>query len=54
MLKDKYGTLDAVVNCAGVSYPFKLYNMQKKKDCDAELVRKTFDVSEAIPEFTLS
>lgn len=43
-LINKFGQLDAVVNCAGVSYPFKLYNLQKKKACDAELIHKTFDV----------
>lgn len=43
-LIDKFGQLDVVVNCAGVSYPFKLYNLQKKKACDLELIRKTFDV----------
>ncbi|KAM3726830.1 3-hydroxyacyl-CoA dehydrogenase [Dirofilaria immitis] len=44
-LINKFGQLDAVINCAGVSYPFKLYNLQKKKACDAELIRKTFDVN---------
>uniref|UniRef100_A0A0R3RS58 3-hydroxyacyl-CoA dehydrogenase type-2 n=1 Tax=Elaeophora elaphi TaxID=1147741 RepID=A0A0R3RS58_9BILA len=44
-LIEKFGQLDAVVNCAGVSYPFKLYNLQKKKTCDAELIRETFDVN---------
>ncbi|VIO86173.1 3-hydroxyacyl-CoA dehydrogenase type II, putative [Brugia malayi] len=44
-LINKFGHLDAVVNCAGVSYPFKLYNLQKKKACDKELIRKTFDVN---------
>ncbi|VDM98537.1 unnamed protein product [Thelazia callipaeda] len=44
-LTDKFGPLDVVVNCAGVSFPFKLYNLQKKKACDADLIRETFDVN---------
>ncbi|VDN32800.1 unnamed protein product [Gongylonema pulchrum] len=44
-LVDRFEQLDAVVNCAGVSYPFKLYNLQKKRTCDMELIRKTLDIN---------
>uniref|UniRef100_A0A0M3HXQ0 3-hydroxyacyl-CoA dehydrogenase type-2 n=1 Tax=Ascaris lumbricoides TaxID=6252 RepID=A0A0M3HXQ0_ASCLU len=44
-VKKKFGRLDVAVNCAGIAYSFKLFNVKKKKLCDLESVRKTLDVN---------
>ncbi|CAA92764.1 3-hydroxyacyl-CoA dehydrogenase type-2 [Caenorhabditis elegans] len=41
----EYGRLDALVNCAGIAYAFKLYSVQKKKHVDFEKIRQTIDVN---------
>ncbi|EGT36311.1 hypothetical protein CAEBREN_30512 [Caenorhabditis brenneri] len=41
----EYGRLDALVNCAGIAYAFKLYSIQKKKHVDFEKIRQTIDVN---------
>uniref|UniRef100_A0A914ZQS3 3-hydroxyacyl-CoA dehydrogenase type-2 n=2 Tax=Parascaris univalens TaxID=6257 RepID=A0A914ZQS3_PARUN len=44
-VKKKFGHLDVAVNCAGVAYSFKLFNVKKKKLADLESVRKTLDIN---------
>ncbi|VDK59613.1 unnamed protein product [Anisakis simplex] len=44
-VKTKFGRLDVAVNCAGISFAFKLYNMKKRVMCDLEQVRRTLDVN---------
>ncbi|KAF1757772.1 hypothetical protein GCK72_014228 [Caenorhabditis remanei] len=44
-VQSEYGRLDALVNCAGIAYAFKLYSVQKKKHVDFEKIRQTMDVN---------
>ncbi|CAI4231964.1 unnamed protein product [Auanema sp. JU1783] len=44
-VKSKFGRCDAVVNCAGVAMAFKLYNVNKKKMSDFEMIKKTINVN---------
>uniref|UniRef100_A0AC35UGM8 3-hydroxyacyl-CoA dehydrogenase type-2 n=1 Tax=Rhabditophanes sp. KR3021 TaxID=114890 RepID=A0AC35UGM8_9BILA len=43
--KNKFGKLDAIVNCAGIAYAFKLYNLNKQKMCDFDRVKQTIEVN---------
>uniref|UniRef100_A0A0N4ZQB5 3-hydroxyacyl-CoA dehydrogenase type-2 n=1 Tax=Parastrongyloides trichosuri TaxID=131310 RepID=A0A0N4ZQB5_PARTI len=45
MVKDKFGKVDSVVNCAGVAYAFKLYNVNKKKMEPIDKIKHTIDVN---------
>ncbi|CAJ0600868.1 unnamed protein product [Cylicocyclus nassatus] len=44
-VKDKFGRCDAVVNCAGIAFAFKLYSVSKKKMSDLDKIQKTIDVN---------
>ncbi|CAO4373931.1 unnamed protein product [Caenorhabditis nigoni] len=44
-VQSEYGRLDALVNCAGIAYAFKLYSVQKKKHVDFDKIRQTMDVN---------
>lgn len=43
-VKKSFGRVDAVVNCAGIAYAFKLYSVSKKKMVDLDKIKKTLDV----------
>ncbi|CAD6197150.1 unnamed protein product [Caenorhabditis auriculariae] len=44
-VKTSFGRVDAVVNCAGIAYAFKLYSISKKKMADLDKIQKTLDVN---------
>ncbi|KAI6216184.1 Oxidoreductase, short chain dehydrogenase/reductase family protein [Aphelenchoides fujianensis] len=44
-IKSEFGQLNAVLNCAGIAYAFRLYNSNKKAMSDLELYRKTLNVN---------
>ncbi|UMM28530.1 hypothetical protein L5515_011330 [Caenorhabditis briggsae] len=44
-VQSEYGRLDALVNCAGIAYAFKLYSVQKKKHVEFDKIRQTMDVN---------
>uniref|UniRef100_A0A8R1HI13 3-hydroxyacyl-CoA dehydrogenase type-2 n=1 Tax=Caenorhabditis japonica TaxID=281687 RepID=A0A8R1HI13_CAEJA len=44
-VKAEHGRLDALVNCAGIAYAFKLYSVSKKKHADFEKIRQVMDVN---------
>lgn len=44
-VKDKFGRLDATVNCAGVGYAFKLYSVAKRQMNDLEKVKRTININ---------
>lgn len=44
-VQSEYGRLDALVNCAGIAYAFKLYSVQKKKHVEFEKIRQTMEVN---------
>ncbi|KHJ94916.1 oxidoreductase, short chain dehydrogenase/reductase family protein [Oesophagostomum dentatum] len=44
-VKEKFGRCDAVVNCAGIAFAFKLYSVSKKKMSDWDKIQKTIDVN---------
>lgn len=44
-VRSEYGRLDALVNCAGIAYAFKLYSINKKKHVDFDKIKQTIDVS---------
>lgn len=43
-VKEKYGKLDSIVNCAGVAFAFKLYSLKKKEVYPIDNIKRTFDV----------
>lgn len=44
-VKGRFGRLDAVVNCAGIAYAFKVYNFGKQKMSPLDQIQRTLDVS---------
>ena len=44
-LKENFGQLDALVNCAGIAFAYRLYNANKLVMSDLENYRKTLDAS---------
>ncbi|CAI2350321.1 unnamed protein product [Caenorhabditis sp. 36 PRJEB53466] len=44
-VRQEYGRLDALVNCAGIAYAFKLYSVNKKKHVEFDKIRQTIDVN---------
>jgi len=44
-IKEKFGRLDALVNCAGIAYAFKIYHISKKEICPTDKVKRTLDVN---------
>ncbi|TMS38036.1 hypothetical protein L596_004850 [Steinernema carpocapsae] len=44
-VKQKFGRVDGVVNCAGIAYAFKLYNFKKGKMADLDKIKRTLDVN---------
>ncbi|EPB74025.1 protein, SNF2 family [Ancylostoma ceylanicum] len=44
-VKNEFGRCDAVVNCAGIAFAFKLYSVSKKKMSDLDKIQKTIDVN---------
>uniref|UniRef100_A0A914YZH4 3-hydroxyacyl-CoA dehydrogenase type-2 n=1 Tax=Panagrolaimus superbus TaxID=310955 RepID=A0A914YZH4_9BILA len=44
-IKDKFGRLDSVVNCAGIAYAFKLYSASKKRIEPMDRIRHTLEVN---------
>lgn len=43
-IKSSFGKLDAVVNCAGIAFAFRLYNSNKRKMAELDRYKKTIDV----------
>lgn len=43
-IKSNFGQLDAVLNCAGIAFAFRLYNSNKLKMADLDRFKKTLDV----------
>ena len=44
-IKEKFGRLDAVVNCAGIAYAFKLYSSSKKRVEPLDKIKQTLEVN---------
>ncbi|TKR77300.1 hypothetical protein L596_018297 [Steinernema carpocapsae] len=44
-VKDKFGRLDGLVNCAGIAFAFKLYSLNKKQLAPLDKIQKTLDVN---------
>ena len=44
-VKEKFGRLDAVVNCAGIAYAYKIYSPSKKRLEPIEKLQKTLNVN---------
>lgn len=44
-VKDKYGRLDALINCAGIAYAFRLYNSNKREVSTLDRYQQTLDVN---------
>ncbi|KAE9555873.1 hypothetical protein FO519_000958 [Halicephalobus sp. NKZ332] len=44
-VKDKFGRLDAVVNCAGIAYAYKIYSPSKKRLEPIDKLQKTLHVN---------
>jgi NAD(P)-dependent dehydrogenase (short-subunit alcohol dehydrogenase family) len=44
-IKSNFGQLDAVVNCAGIAFAFRLYNSNKRAMGDFDRYKKTLDVN---------
>ena len=43
-VQKNFGRCDAVVNCAGIAFAFKLYSVNKKKMAEMDKIRKTLEV----------
>jgi short-subunit dehydrogenase involved in D-alanine esterification of teichoic acids len=46
-IKKNFGQLDAVVNCAGIAFAYRLYNSNKRKMADMDRYKKTLEVGTA-------
>uniref|UniRef100_A0AC34Q272 3-hydroxyacyl-CoA dehydrogenase type-2 n=1 Tax=Panagrolaimus sp. JU765 TaxID=591449 RepID=A0AC34Q272_9BILA len=44
-VKEKFGRLDAVINCAGIAYAYKIYSVSKKRMEPIEKLQKTLNVN---------
>jgi len=44
-VKNRFGRLDALVNCAGIAFAFKLYSTTKREMCDLSRIQRTMDVN---------
>ena len=44
-IKSNFGRLDAVINCAGIAYAFKIYNLTRKEMSPIDKIQKTIDVN---------
>ncbi|PAV91729.1 hypothetical protein WR25_23175 [Diploscapter pachys] len=44
-LKKNFGNVDAIVNCAGIAYAFKLYSFSKKGLPEFSKIQRTLDVN---------
>jgi len=44
-VKTNFGQLDAVVNCAGIAYAFRLYNSNKRAMADMDRFKRTLEVN---------
>uniref|UniRef100_A0A0K0EQ50 3-hydroxyacyl-CoA dehydrogenase type-2 n=1 Tax=Strongyloides stercoralis TaxID=6248 RepID=A0A0K0EQ50_STRER len=45
MVKEKFGRVDSIINCAGVAYAFKLYVVNKRKMEPIDRIKHTLDVN---------
>lgn len=50
--KEKFGSLNVVVNCAGISSGYMVYNKQKKQSHKLEDFKKLFEVNLNVLEFS--
>ncbi|KAI6181316.1 Oxidoreductase, short chain dehydrogenase/reductase family protein [Aphelenchoides besseyi] len=44
-IRNQFGQLNAVINCAGIAYAFRLYNSNKRVMSDMENYRRTLEVN---------
>lgn len=44
-IKSNFGQLDAVVNCAGIAFAYRMYNSNKRQMADMDRYRKTMEVN---------
>ena len=44
-VKEKFGRLDTLINCAGIAYAFKIYSTSKREMGDMEKIKHTINVS---------
>jgi len=44
-VKEKFGGLDTLVNCAGIAYAFKIYSTTKREMADMEKIKQTLNVN---------
>jgi len=44
-IKAKLGHLNALVNCAGISFAFKMYNTKINEPCELDKIQRTMDVN---------
>lgn len=44
-IKNKFGHLNALVNCAGISFAFKVFSTTRMEMCPLEKIQKTMDVN---------
>lgn len=51
IVRDKFGRLDNLVNCAGQSITHQIYNFHKDKSCELEHFVKCVNVSRAMFNF---
>lgn len=45
MVKERFGRVDSVINCAGVAYAYKLYSSKHTEASAIEKTKKTIDVN---------